>query len=115
MIAGNTHAGSGTKVDLFDPNMLGIMLTYLYSGISKPVDSVVYDTIMETNLDSNDNHVCAGGNTGGTFASLDFAAQAASIGSPYKRWDAPPFGPSAGAQFDCTTLNGPALMVWDGN
>jgi parallel beta-helix repeat protein len=115
VIAGNMHSGSGSKVDLFDPNMLGLMLQFLYGNISKPVDSVVYDTIGETDLDSNDNHLCVGGNTGGTLASLDFAAQAETIGSPYKRWDAPPFGPAAGAQFDCTSLAGPALTVWDGN
>src|SRR5262249_21933173 len=74
VISGNTHAESGAKVDLFDPNMLGLMLKFIYGGLSKPVDSVVYDTIQEPNLDTNVNHVCAGGNTGGTFASLDFAA-----------------------------------------
>jgi parallel beta-helix repeat protein len=115
VIAGNTHEGSGTDIDLFDPNMLGLMLKFIYGQIMKPVDSVVYDTIGEASLDSNDNHLCAGGNTGGTFASLDFAAQAANLGSPYKRWDAPPFGPAAGMQFDCTALAGAALTVWDGN
>jgi parallel beta-helix repeat protein len=115
VVSGNSHAESGTKVDLFDPNMLGLMLEFLYDQLAKPIDSIVYDTIGETDLDSNDNHLCAGGNTGGTFASLDFEAQAANLGSPYRRWDAPPFGPAAGAQFDCTTLAGPALMVWDGN
>lgn len=115
VIAGNTHAESGTKPDLFDPNMLGIMLKVIYGDLSKPVDNIVYDTIGETNLDTNLNHLCAGGNTGGTFASLDFAAQNDMIGSPYKRFDAPPFGPSAGEQFDCTAMTGPALTVWDGN
>jgi parallel beta-helix repeat protein len=115
VISGNTHASSGTKIDVLDPNKLGIMLTYIYAGLMKPVDSIVYDTIGETSLDTNDNHICAGGNTAGSFASLDFAAQAASIGSPIRRFNGPPFGPAAGQQFDCTTLNGPALNVWDGN
>jgi len=114
VIAGNTHMGSGAKIDLFDPNMLGIMLNVLYGALSKPVDSVVYDTIGETDLDSNDNHLCAGGNTAGSLASLDFEAQAATLGSPYRRWDAPPFGPAAGQQFDCTALAGAPLVVWDG-
>ena len=114
-IAGNTHAMSGDKIDLFDPNMLGIMLQALYGPLSKPVDSIVYDTIGETDLDSNDNHICAGDNTGGSFASLDFAAQAAQIGSPIRRFDAPPFGPAAGAQFDCNAIAGAAISVWNGN
>lgn len=115
VVAGNTHAGSGTKPDLFDPNHLGQMLQVIYGALAKPVDSIVYDTVGETDLDSNDNHICAGGNTTGTFASLDFAAQAATLPSPYKRWDAPPFGPAAGAQFDCAAMNGPPLVLWDGN
>ncbi|MDX2086963.1 MAG: parallel beta-helix domain-containing protein [Kofleriaceae bacterium] len=114
-IAGNSHAMSGDKIDLFDPNMLGIMLNVIYGGLQKPVDSIVYDTIGETDLDSNDNHLCAGGNTSGTLASLDFAAQAVQIGSPYRRFDAPPFGPAAGQQFDCNTIAGGAIVVWDGN
>ncbi len=115
VISGNTHAESGTKPDLFDPNMLGIMLKFIYGGLSKPVDNVVYDTIGEANLDSNVNHLCVGGNTGGTMASLDFLAKSMDLSSPYKRWDAAPFGPTAGSQFDCTTMAGPALTVWDGN
>lgn len=114
-IAGNTHADSGDKVDLFDPNMLGIMLNVLYSPLARPVDSVVYDTIGETDLDSNDNHVCAGGNASGSFASLDFEAQSMTLPSPYRRWDAPPFGPSAGAQFDCDAIAGAPISVWEGN
>ena len=38
--------------------------------------------------------------------------------SPYVRWDAPPFGPSAGAQFDCQTppsITAAPLVLWDGN
>ncbi|HEY4057958.1 MAG TPA: parallel beta-helix domain-containing protein, partial [Kofleriaceae bacterium] len=38
VIAGNTHSGSGTAPDLFDPNMLGQLLKLRYSAIMKPVD-----------------------------------------------------------------------------
>lgn len=114
-VAGNTHTMSGDHIDVFDPNMLGVMLTVLYGDLQKPVDSIVYDTIGETDLDSNDNHICAGGNTAGSFGSLDFAAQAVTIGSPIRRWDAPPFGPAAGQQFDCDELAGAPISVWDGN
>jgi parallel beta-helix repeat protein len=115
VISGNTHMGSGTSPDPFDPGHLGQLLTVRYNAIMKPVDSVLYDTIGETDLTTNVNHICAGGNTAGTFVDANVAAAQADINAPYMRWDAPPFGPAAGQQFDCTTLDGGALVVWDGN
>lgn len=104
VIAGNTHAGSGTKPDIQNPLQVGLLLLAIYQG--QPVDDVIYDTIGETDLTTNDNHICVGGNTAGSFGSLDFAAQAETSGtSPVQRFDGPPFG-----QFDCTALDGPALI-----
>jgi parallel beta-helix repeat protein len=105
VISGNTHSGSGTEPDLGNPLMLGILLKLSYGDT--PVDSVLYDAIGEPMFDSTDaamntnaNHVCAGGNTGGTFASLDLAEQSANTLVPFFR-PAAPFVP-----FDCTELTG---------
>jgi parallel beta-helix repeat protein len=106
LIAGNTHTGSGTAPDLANPLMLGLLLAIVYNGA--PVDSVLYDAIGESGfestdpaMNSNDNHICVGGNTGGTFASMALAQQPS----------APPFVPffrpaAPFAPFDCTALTG---------
>lgn len=105
VVANNTHSGSGTKPDTADPLMLGILLILTY--VHDPVDSVLYDSIGESMFDStdatknsNDNHMCLGGNTAGTFASMNLAVQSASNLIPFFR-PASPFKP-----FDCTSLNG---------
>lgn len=104
VVANNTHAGSGTAPDPRDPLQLGLLLAVVYAG--QPVDNVLYDTIQESmfhstmpSMNSNDNHMCVGGNTGGTFASMDLQHQAPPT-LPFFR-PAKPFAP-----FDCTTLNG---------
>jgi parallel beta-helix repeat protein len=105
VVADNTHSGSGTHPDTRDPLQLGLLLTLVYSGA--PVDSVLYDAIQESkfnsttpSLNSNDNHMCVGSNTGGTFASLALDKQMPPTLVPFYR-PAKPFAP-----FDCTTLNG---------
>jgi parallel beta-helix repeat protein len=107
VVANNHHSGSGTKPDLDDPLHLGALLTAIYA--KQPVDNVLYDAIGETKFsvtvpadNTNDNRMCLGGNTGGTFASMNLAAQATSPG-PFFR-PTSPFAP-----FDCTTLVGGAV------
>ncbi|MBS1120035.1 MAG: hypothetical protein H6Q90_2263 [Deltaproteobacteria bacterium] len=105
LVADNTHTGSGLHPDTSDPLMLGILLIVAYAGT--PVDNVVYDSILETTFDStdpaknsNDNHMCVGGNTGGTFASMSLDHQTVDTIVPFFR-PAAPFAP-----FDCTDLTG---------
>jgi hypothetical protein len=109
LIAGNTHTDSGTMPDNADPLQLGLLLgaTYANEHGGAPVDSVLYDTIGETSysptdasMNSNDNRICVGGNTGGTFASLDLEHVDMADLHPFFR-PASPFAP-----FDCTTLVG---------
>jgi parallel beta-helix repeat protein len=105
VVAGNTHTGSGLHPDTADPLMLGILLILVYGDM--PVDSVGYDSIGEPMFNSTDagmntnvNHMCVGGNTGGTFASMSLATQAVGAITPFFR-PAAPFAP-----FDCTALTG---------
>jgi parallel beta-helix repeat protein len=108
LIANNSHTGSGTKPDLTDPGMLGMLFALLYGPM--PVDSVLYDAIGESSFDSsdasknsNDNRICVGDNPGGSLASLNLAAQQAGQITLFFR-PAAPFAP-----FDCTTLTGGAV------
>lgn len=105
LVSGNTHTGSGLHPDTMDPLQFGVLLILTYA--TNPVDSVLYDSIGETSFDStvaanntNDNHICVAGNTGGTFASMNLAVQSASNLVPFFK-PAAPFAP-----FDCTTLAG---------
>ncbi|HEY4241651.1 MAG TPA: parallel beta-helix domain-containing protein [Kofleriaceae bacterium] len=112
-VSGNTHVGSGTAPDTTDPLMLGLLLAISYGA--DPVDSVLYDSIGESMFDStvaasnsNDNHICVGGETasGSSFASMDLAEQSVSSQVPFFR-PAAPFVP-----FDCTDLvGGPVAAV----
>lgn len=105
VIAGNTHTGGGAMPDT--SREFGVLLVAAFMGA--PVSSVLYDTIGESMfsatdpaMNSNDNHICAGGNTGGNgFASLDVPTQMDAIGSPILILPTAPFAP-----FDCTSLNG---------
>jgi parallel beta-helix repeat protein len=114
VVYGNSHSGSGTDADVDDLNRrpIGFLLGIIYG--STPVDNVIYDTIGESSFsatdptgNSNDNHICVGDNTGGTFVSLDLEAQAArldefdfpTVDDLYR--PAAPFAP-----FDCTSLEG---------
>jgi len=109
VIAGNTHSGSGTMPDTSDPERIefGILLAALFGA--NPIPSILYDTLGEPMFDpedpsmnSNVNHICAGGNTAATgFASLDVESQLMSIGSPILVIEDAPFAP-----FDCTELEG---------
>ena len=72
VVKGNSHSGSGTGPDATDGEVreIGLLLFFLYLG--DRVDDVLYDAIGESafsNTDpagnSNDNHICVGGNTGG--------------------------------------------------
>lgn len=105
VVANNTHTGSGLHPDLNDPLQFGVLLILIYA--TNPVDSVLYDSIGEAmfsstdaGMNSNTNHVCVGGNTGGTFASMNLAEQSASRQVPFFK-PAAPFAP-----FDCTSLIG---------
>jgi parallel beta-helix repeat protein len=106
LVSGNTHAGSGTKPDPDDPGHFGLLFMAQYQG--QPVDSVLYDTFNESRFDSdqaasntNDNHICVGGNTGGTFASMALGLQLTEATPPAFYRPPAPFKP-----FDCVKLNG---------
>lgn len=111
LVANNKHTGSGTAPDPLDPLHIGLLLGLVYSG--QPVDNVLYDAIGESKFDpvmasqnSNDNHICVGGNTAGTFASMSLATQSPASITPFFR-PAKPFAP-----FDCTALiGGPVAPV----
>jgi parallel beta-helix repeat protein len=105
VVANNTHSGSGTRPDPRDPLQLGLLLVLSYGG--KPIDNVLYDSIGEPEFDSTDalkntnaNHMCIGGNAGGTFASMALDMQSPTSLIAFFR-PASPFKP-----FDCTTLTG---------
>ncbi|MBC7172460.1 MAG: hypothetical protein H5U40_08550 [Polyangiaceae bacterium] len=115
VVSGNSHSGSGTKPFSSLDQELGLLLRVLYSP--DPVDNVLYDTIGESSfnetdptMNSNDNHICVGGNTNGTFASIQLDLQAMTDGSsPILRLPTAPFAP-----FDCTALDGgPAIVPSD--
>jgi parallel beta-helix repeat protein len=106
LVSGNTHAGSGTSPDPTDPGHFGLLFMAQYQG--QPVDSVLYDTWDEPGFDSveaaintNDNHICVGGNTAGTFASMGLVLQLTEVTPPAFYRPAAPFKP-----FDCDKLNG---------
>jgi parallel beta-helix repeat protein len=110
LVANNHHSGSGTRADPSDPLSLGLLLLLAYAG--KPVDSVLYDAIGEPAFHSTDpalntniNHMCVGGNTGGTFASMALDKQSPTSQVAFFRPTAP-FKP-----FDCTTLVGGAVAA----
>jgi len=117
VMSGNSHTGSGTAPDGSDPEAreIGALLALLYLG--QRVDDVLYDSIGESAFDatdpsgnSNDNHICVGGNTGGTFASLDLETLAARLEGgefPSTDWLFRPDAPFA--PFDCTALEGDAI------
>lgn len=106
VIANNSHSGSGMSADL--DKEFGQLIQILYFPLGG-TPSIIYDTIGESTFDpevaannSNDNRICAGGNTNGTgFGSMNVAAQLESIGSPHLVIEEAPFAP-----FDCTQLEG---------
>lgn len=106
LIANNTHSGSGMSADT-DMDF-GALVQILYFPVGG-TPSIIYDTIGESMFDaevaannSNDNRICAGGNTNGTgFGSMHVEAQLVSAGSPHLVIEDAPFAP-----FDCTELEG---------
>jgi parallel beta-helix repeat protein len=111
VVSGNKHSGSGTRPDGNDPKMLGLLLAITYG--TNPIDNILYDAIGEPSFNSTDpvmntnaNHICVGGNTMGTFASMNLAAQDITHLVPFFR-PASPFAP-----FECTALKkGPIAAV----
>jgi len=104
VVAGNSHTNSGTHPDT--SRDLGLLLAILYG--SHPIDAVIYDAIGESSIDatdiaknSNDNHICIGGNSDGSFAILDLGTQMGAPGSPFLKNATAPL-----AHFSCTELTG---------
>ena len=104
VIAGNSHEGSGTNPDV-ESEQFGLLLRFVYG--QNPVDNVLYDTVgdsfheTDATMNTNNNHICVGGNTDGTFASMSVVTQAtAPLPHPFFV-PAAPFAP-----YDCTTLIG---------
>ena len=114
VVGGNTHTGSGSAPDGGDAEAreIGALLAFTYLG--ERVDDVLYDAVMESSFDktdatlnSNDNHICVGDNTGGTFASLDLETLADRFGAGEFPNTGDLFRPEAPfAPFDCTALDG---------
>ena len=114
LISGNTHSKSGWDADTEsqEDRAIGFAVGVTYGA--NRVDDVLYDTIGESSFDSNkaklnsnDNHICVGGNDGGTFASIDLETMAARM----EAFDFPTiddlFRPDAPfVPFDCTEFTG---------
>jgi parallel beta-helix repeat protein len=114
LIANNTHSGSGSDPDINDykDRAIGFVVGVAYGD--EKVDDVLYDGIGESSFNatdpdgnSNDNHICVGNNTSGTYATLDLETLAARM----ETFDFPDisdlFRPEAPfAPFDCTELTG---------
>lgn len=116
VVSGNSHSGSGTDPDMADleNRPVGVIIGLVYRDSGLPVDNVIYGTIgesafsaTETKGNSNDNMICAGENTQGTFVSLNLEYlgglmeqfKLPTIDDVYR--PAAPFTP-----FDCTALDG---------
>ena len=117
LVSGNTHEGSGGAIDYYDLDRrpIGFLIGAIY--MPDRVDDILYDTIGESSfhatdatLNSNDNNICVGDESGGTFASIDMEARAAEL----EVGDIPDtsriFQPDAPfTPFDCTELAGGAI------
>jgi parallel beta-helix repeat protein len=114
---GNTFEGSGTAVDVYDyvNRPLGFLIGAIFQA--EPVDSVLYMQIGESAYsatdaagNSNDFHICAGGQSTGTLASMDLEAMAARLDAFDIPTEADVFRPPAPfVPFDCTELSGGAI------
>lgn len=78
LIANNTHSGSGTKPDV--SVQFGLGLKVLFG--KGPIRDVLYDVLGESGFNpdvqadnTNDNHVCVGGNPAGTFATVNLSVE----------------------------------------
>jgi len=119
VVSGNSHSGGGTNPNGGDglaPD-LGALMFWLYGANDTDVDNVLYDGLGESLFDasgddttnSNDNLICVGGNTNGTYATLDIETLAMVAGSTFPPAIDPSmiYRPTAPfAPFDCTTLTG---------
>ncbi len=112
VVKNNSHTGGGTEANLgmLEPE-LGLLFLAVYN--EETVDPIIYDAIGESafsptdpSMNSNDNHVCLGDNSG-SFASLDLERLAARAESLEPNLIEALFRPDAPfAPFDCTTLDG---------
>lgn len=112
VVSGNHHSGSGTKPDTDNALMIGQLFAAYYAPKGLAVDNVLYDAVGEAfsptdvALNSNNNNMCIGGNTDGTFASFDLPEQGPDTPLvPFFR-PAAPFKP-----YDCTSINPPVEQV----
>jgi len=118
VVANNSHSGSGTAPDYnsVDLRPIGFLVAVIYQD-AEAVDDVLYGTIgesgfdpIEATLNSNDNHICVGGNDQGSFASLNLEE----TGDGLEEGNVPGlddiFQPAAPfAPFDCTELEGGSI------
>jgi parallel beta-helix repeat protein len=114
VVGNNDHSGSGTDPDDGDPfaRELGFILGAVYG--EERLDDVLYDAIEESAFDatdpagnSNDNRICVGDHTVGTFASLDLEVLADRFLDGESISTADLFRPDAPrTPFDCTALDG---------
>lgn len=114
VISGNMHSQSSATTNYGLMPQFAALFTLLYG--TEHSDNIIYDGIGESMFDaavaannSNDNHICAGGNTDGTFANINALTQlAAPPTAPILQIEAAPFAP-----YDCTALEGGALVLWE--
>lgn len=115
VISGNMHSQSTATTNYGLSPQFAALFTFLYG--SEHSDNIIYDGIGESMFDatdatatSNDNRICAGGNTDGTFANIDAPSQLAAPmpGEPILQLETAPFAP-----YDCTALEGGALELWE--
>ena len=109
----------GVRKERSEARELGFLVAALYGD--EAVDSVIYDAIGESAHDpeeasgnSNDNHICLGTLSGGSFASLDLETLAAR----FEAFDIPTtddlFRPDAPyAPFDCDDFTGGPMVLPD--
>ncbi|MCB9598376.1 MAG: right-handed parallel beta-helix repeat-containing protein [Sandaracinaceae bacterium] len=103
LIQNNTHSGSGLAPD--QTRDFGVLIAAVFGF--DPVSSILYDGYGETidveaSTTTNENRVCAGGNTAANgLAVLDVETQLVSLGSPILVISDAPFAP-----FDCDDLAG---------
>ncbi|MCA9535772.1 MAG: right-handed parallel beta-helix repeat-containing protein [Myxococcales bacterium] len=112
VISGNSHSQSMPTTNYGLSPDFAALFTFLYGNMHS--DNIIYDGIGESMFDavvaannSNDNHICAGGNTDGTFANINALSQlSAPPTAPILQIADAPFAP-----YDCTAVTGGALVL----